>query len=83
MERIQALTVLKGTRAAARRAKELTIAQTTAKGQLTVINALAPYTRPPPCSLVLRPAGSALMRLSSALTHEMLSAAIRDDMRGV
>jgi len=49
--------VLKGTRAAAKRSRELHNDVAYAKGQEASLNKLVPLTRAPPCSIVLRPAG--------------------------
>ena len=75
MERIQALTVLKGTRASVKRASELTVELNHAKGQESVVNALAPFTRSPACSLTLRPAG--LSCLPKSETVESFRRAIK------
>jgi len=78
MERITALTVLRGTRAPAKQYAALQRTQAEARGMASVLDALAPCTRSPPCSLVLRPAG--LSSLPPTTTAASLLAAIREHL---
>ena len=75
MERIQALTVLKGTRTAAKRHSEITKDLAMSRGKEEVLVSLAPHTRPPPCTVTLRPAG--LGALPGATTVASFNEAVR------
>ena len=75
MERIRALTVLKGTRPSAKLAKQRQSELAHARGRERIVTSLAPYTRSPPCSLTLRPAG--LSALGAATTAEAITAAVK------
>ena len=85
MERISALTVLRGTRAAAKHYATLQRAQAEAYGRERVLDALAPYTRSPPCTITLRPSGLSSLPISTSVAafNAAVSAHILADLAEV